>query len=241
MTRRCTEWASLLLIAVMLMAGCGSRPDTNPPADPATLTPTPTLDLPEAAAGLDDLEGYTASLTVTFDGGAEEWSETYTMIANSREGPRQLTYEASEGHEVLLPSGMIMAEVGGILYQHTPNGACAISAISAISPEEGPSELHAVWEPALRLPPIHGAEAISAGDLAGVFTTHYSFDEDALEGDGITDADGEVWVAVEGGQVIGYALTVEDAAGTTTYDYALSGIGETLPIDVPDGCPEGVP
>lgn len=238
MTRRCTGWASLILILTAGLAGCGSRPNAPTPADPATPAPSPTLDLPDPAVGLDDLDGYTASLTITFDGGADQWSESYIMVANQLDGTCQLTHDASEGHEGLMPGGMTMVEIGGVLYQRTADGACAISAISQ---EEGPSELHAVWEPALRLPPISGAEAVSAGELAGVFTTHYTFDEDALSGEGITRAGGDVWVAVEGGAVVGYALTVEDAGGTTIYDYALTGIGETPRIDIPDGCPEGLP
>ena len=220
-------------------------PDSGAPtALPEELFGIGPFNLPDPAAGLADLAGYQAALTMAFDGTRDgaplKWTKTYTLLA-AREPPARLLTIARDGG---LPdtSPVWLAEAGGTAYDRRPEQGCLAS---ALGPEGGPA---AALEPAAMLTGVLGAQEAGQETVNDVPANHYAFDERALGQLGLAKASGEVWVAAEGGYVVRYlSSTTGDAdffgagtAGTLALDYELTGAGQPPAIVIPADCPAGL-
>jgi hypothetical protein len=207
-----------------------------------TFGPGP-FDLGDPAAGLADLPGYTATLTVTFDGTrdgtAEGWSRTHTLAVSGEPAARLLTVAASGSPEDAELNGTIFLEMGGAFYERPADGPCTASA--AVEGDPTLADL------APSLPGVIGADEAGTETVDGVEANHYTFDERALGMADFAEATGEVWVAAEGGYVLRYTLEEQGGAdffgegveGTVTWDYTLD---PTAPAAIapPDDCPPGL-
>ncbi len=248
----------LLLLAVLLACNAipGSAPDnatpSSPPADSdqqkitiesdTDYGPGP-FELTDTKVGLSDLSGYTATLTITFDGtrdgNAEKWSKTYTMLATKDPQARQWTIEKSGNGSNL--ESVFLAELGGLDYERRGEGAC-----TATVTQEG-NPLMGRLEPASFLSAVIGAEESGSDTVNDVAANHYTFDQRALGEDGLTESTGELWAASEGGYIVKYLLTRRGQAeyfgegieGTQTLDYELTDLNQPVTIELPDDCPPG--
>lgn len=216
----------------------------------------------DPAAGLDALDSYRATLTVSFDGTADgeasQWTRTRT-ITKANNPP--LLIEQIEG---ALPAGeplpaptvkgtqeppaledpvTLIAVIEGTVYEVDAGGGCISY---PVTDEALPGEPSATRHPAAVLPPVYGAEQSGMETVSGIETTHAAFGAPALGMPGITDAQGEVWVAGDG-LVMRYHLTVtagpdvlgEGSEGTISYEYEVNEINPVVAADLPISCPQG--
>jgi hypothetical protein len=242
------RWTITLVLFLLIAAGCGQpapaqstsqTPEASTSSE-ITFGPGP-FDLFDPAAGLPELSGYRATLTLSFDGTRdgkpEQWTRTYEMRTSQDPPARQLTIEGSE----VAPAEQWMAEVSGVLYELNEQGGC----IASLSPEGG--LLAQQWEPVSFLSGVIGAEEEGAETANGVPAKHYTFDQRALGQDGLTESTGEVWVA-DVGYVVKYVLTTQGEAkyfgegieGTLTHDYTLTEIDQPAAVELPEDCPPGL-
>lgn len=201
------------------------------------------FELTDTKAGLSDLSGYTATLTITFDGtragNAEKWSKTYTMLASKDPQARQWTIEKSGNGSNL--ESVFLAEMGGLDYERRGEKACNATAV-----QEG-NTLTERLEPASFLSAVIGAEVAGTDTVNDVAANHYTFDQRALGEDGLTESTGELWTASEGDYIVKYLLTRKGKAeyfgegieGTLTLDYELTDPNQPVTIELPDDCPPG--
>jgi len=201
------------------------------------------FELPDPKVGLTDLSGYTATLTMAFDGtrggNAEKWSKTYTMLAAKDPQARQWTIEKSRNGSNL--ESVFVAEIDGLDYERRGENACTATAL-----REG-NTLSERLEPTAFLSPVIGAEEAGTDRVNEVAANRYTFDQRALGEQDLTEATGEMWVASEGGYIVRYLLTRkagtdyfgEGIEGTITLSYELTNPNQPVTIELPDDCPPG--
>jgi hypothetical protein len=194
--------------------------------------------------GLAELSGYKATLTFTFDGTgdgkAQKWSKIYTMVVTKDPAARQLSIKNTGDMPDLDP--VFLAEMDGVDYERHGQNACNASVI-----QEGDS-LGDRLEPALFLPSVIGADEAGTATVNKQAAAHYTFDQRALDEEGLTEASGELWVAAQGDFVVKFLLTRKAKAdyfgdgleGTLTLDYELTDVNQKVTITLPDDCPPGL-
>lgn len=198
------------------------------------------FDLTDPRVGLADLANYEQTLVVSFqgtrDGQPHQWSQTQTLLHRGEPLESMLTIESSG--DLVSVDPVAVAETTGVLYQSYRDGSCSGE---LINPEDS---FLLPQEPANLLSGLLGAEEAGTEPVNNVAAIHYTFDERAMAESGRAETDGEVWVAVDGGQVLKYLRnTTADAAyfgggveGTITWAYDLTGIDEQPEIVLPRGC-----
>jgi hypothetical protein len=260
----------LLLLVSLLASGCSSAGDettpdreqiTQPGGEQATqpsqgIQPSGTtqpsviyvdlelgpgsFDLTNPRAGLADLSSYQQTLNVSFvgtrDGQPHEWSQTQSLLHAEEPWASILTIES--GGDVVAADPAVVAETAGILYQSYRDGSCTGE---FLDPEDS---ILAFREPAGLLAGLLGAEESGPDTANDVAALHFTFDERAMAESGRAETEGEVWVAVDGGQVVRYVRTTtadatyfgEGVEGTITWAYDLTGIDGLYEIILPPGC-----
>jgi hypothetical protein len=198
--------------------------------------------LTDTLVALTSLSGYTATLTLSFEGThggqPQKWSKTGIMLARQQPAARQYTLKFAGD----VSPGLFLAEADGAAYERRGEQPCTAT---ALMPQAGLSER---FEPAGSLSPIVGADEAGTETINGVLAKHYTFDERALARSGFTKSMGEVWVAAEGAYIVKYTLTTKagaeffgpDTEGTLTWDYELTGANQPVTIEVPQDCPAGL-
>jgi len=199
--------------------------------------------LADPRVGLDSLPSYRATLVVSFDGteagGPRRWTSTSELLRSSDPELTQVTVEQSGALPPAQPA--FAAEDGALTYIVEDDLGCIAS---PVDPE---AALRARSEPARELAGVIGAEEAGHQTVSGVQADGYSFDERALGLAGVADADGQVWIASDGGFVVRYSLSIKGDAGffggttsgTQTWDYQLADIGVPVAIRLPADCPPG--
>ncbi len=231
-----------------LPAGGNNTPagDANTSAPAASRGPG-SFDLTTASTGLEPLEAYQATLRTSFTGTASgapsSWSKTYTLAVSRVRQARLLNIADDTTNPDESLNGWITGQLDGLVY--TRLGSTDPCSASFLSADNTPD----ILELAQMLPPATGAEVENAQEtLAGAAVTHYRFDERAVSLAGIGTAQGEIWVANEGGFVVKYSLQIQsdkgifdaDQTGTMTWDYELNSINQAFEITLPQDCPAGM-
>ena len=200
--------------------------------------------LTDPRIGLSSLSSYKSAITITFDGtldgAAVSWKKAYSMVATSEPHARQWTIERSGS--AIQPISEFKAELGGLDYASSAQGACTANLVDADHLLADQLEL------ATFLPAVIGAEDAGADTVNGIVASHYTFDESALIEAGWTETSGEVWVASDGGYIVKYTLTGkgdehalgEGIQGTQTIDYELTEPNAAAAIQLPEDCPPGM-
>jgi hypothetical protein len=91
---------------------------------------------------------------------------------------------------------------------------------------------------------VGAAKLADEPDLGGIATQHYTFNATSLSLPEGTIANGEVWIAKNGGYVVKYMLEITGAdaffgkgiQGTRQVEYSLSGVGANPEVVYPTGC-----
>jgi hypothetical protein len=205
------------------------------------------FDLPDPTTGLSELASYHASLTVTFtgtrDGQPDSWTLTRLLTVGRDPSVRQLDEEQTGA----APHRWFRADVGVFRYERADEGPCATTVLDAPdAPPPGAVPSDAA-EPAGLLSGFLGAQEVAAEEIDGIATIHYTFDDRALGSLDPASSIGDAWIATDGGYVVRYTLTTEGGAawlgpgaqGVSTFDYALTSVGQPVTVVVPPDCPIG--
>lgn len=207
----------VLLILAAISLACG-LPAANQPA--TIVSPEKTaaagaqpasapgdFNLPDAGIGLDALDGYTGILTTTYSGTRSGVPYQSTAALTHQVGSNPVAASLT----TLVGSGtgsqdisMTAAEIAGITYLYSgPEQPC-----QAFSKDLNP-ETFAMPNAPAQLPAVTGAEVVGEENMNGILAKHYHFDQRSLADypAGIT-ASGDLWLAVQGGWVVRYDLTL---------------------------------
>lgn len=194
--------------------------------------------------GLADLASYNATLTQSFAGTEAgqpaNWSITSVMVDGGKDVGRHFTVATNGDNAPADPTDVW--ERNAVIYRAADNENC--SGRQA----EDDELLSATSEPASLLPAVVGADGAGEEDIDGVTASHFTFDQRAIGLDGLADASGELWLAIDGGYLVRYRLTITGGSeyfgpagqGTLTYDYQLSDVNLPLDIGLPAECPAGL-
>lgn len=195
---------------------------------------------PDPSAGLADLSAYTTTLTLRFQGiiSGQPYtsSTTYVTLATKNPTARQVTIERSRA--TTKPETVWIAETDGVRYTIKNGQSCSAQEIVSGS---------SLPDPTFALDSVTGAVKSGSDSVNGVPGNHYTFDQRALGQDGLTQADGDLWVASQGGYLLRYQLTrngQEDyygqgITGTETISYALTLPTKPIAVEIPPDCPSG--
>jgi len=196
--------------------------------------------LNDPQVGLDSLEDYTASLTVSFKGTQAGQLADQTDSYVQSEWPKLLAQFTSihttddSGAQVVLLSGAVG---DAQYYQADPASPCTVEWGAAAG---GPAD----FQPAVFLPAVTTSKLADEQTLDGVATRHYTFDATSLGLPSDATASGEVWIAKDRGYVMKYVLDITGAdsvfgtgiSGTRHLEYTLSEIGAHAQVVYPAGC-----
>ncbi len=230
-----------LVVAALIASACSLG--TGSGSDEAS-------DVFRATHGLDTLAAYRAVYRVAFDGqqGGEtaQWTETYTLSVLREPAVRALSVEwTGRDESVTADIPVFAADLGNVLYWRVgPSDAC-LSTYASTEPAN-PGDLGGqIPELAERLPRVPQWEA--SGDpepVNGIQAQRYTFDSVDLGAGGEAEAQGQVWMAGEGGYVARLRLVMQvdpsqvgpDTRGTFTIDYDLGPIDESIDAVLPQDC-----
>jgi hypothetical protein len=199
--------------------------------------------LDDPSVGLDQLSSYRATLVINFQGSrngqAEEWSKSLEMTASRGEEPfRQVNFSANGADA----DQHFMADANRLRYEKIDSGECSADILEDYDPIE------ADWEPAQMLFPLQGVAEAQVETINGIEANHYAFDASAMGESKLVEAQGEIWVAVDGGYVVKYTVTKKGGEayfgpgleGSITWDYSLNDIDQPVALELPEGCPMGL-
>ena len=224
-------------------ASTDAAPESGAAVGEAELGPGD-FNLLEPATGLADLASYKATLILSFEGSQydepQQWTKTYVLLAARDPATRQLTLEKEGDLGDLAPE--FWAERDGVAYAWGGEQGCRASALA-----DGPSLIERL-EPAAMLDGVLGADAAGNETINGLAADHYTFDERAFGNLGLAEADGELWLAAEGGFVVRYLLNTTAGAdyfgdgleGTLTWDYELTDANQAPAFELHADCPAGM-
>jgi hypothetical protein len=196
-----------------------------------------TFNLDQPAIGLDKLPGYKNSLVSSFKGtlDGKDYQTSATSSRSVTVSPAdfvaEMDYSASDANAFHLLTGKIGDQQ---LYKPSKDAPCQTTV------EASSDGLGDIPDPVLQLYPIKGAEQVGDETLGEIAATHYKFDQRALQ---LTQgtADGNFWVAKEGGWVVKYSLHIQAPAGVLgakmageqTLEYQAAPIQT---VSLPEGC-----
>ncbi len=230
-------------------AGAPAAEATQPP--PPEVEPTPaeeTFQAEKVTEGLATLKSYRATFTMAFEGTQEgkpvQWTFEMKMEATKDPVASRLTYMGSGTEDASKLSGFEIVQVGDMQYMKFGEGAGNCIASSA---GEQTSEVGEIFKPDDILGGLSNARRAGPDQtINGVRARHYTFDEKALLGlSGLTRAQGEAWVAVDGNYVVKYTLTAEgrdvlfgkpNTEGKLTWTYEVTDINQAFEITPPADC-----
>ena len=196
--------------------------------------------LDDPQAGLDGLDNYHASLTISFtgtqDGQSLERTDTYLQTIWSAQAAQFTTIATTDdsgGSSFLLAGAVGEAQY----FQADQNSSCTVSWGPAAG---GPSE----FRPASLLLTVESAQLVDEQTLDGIATRHYSFDGTALGLPEDATANGEAWIAMDGDFVVKYVLDItggesmfgDGVQGTQHTEYVLSEVNAQPEVVYPAGC-----
>jgi len=220
----------------LLLGACHPAEGTQTaPTDQPAVQSAGNFDLPDPAAGLNSLTGYRQTLTIstsgTLDGKAYESIQT---LERTSIGDNELV-NISETTTGSTPVNLLYAIVDGYRYSLENK-----EPLCRAAPQE--AETNLLPNPASQLPSISGAADDGTDTINDIAALRYTFDEtNVSRRSGKNDhANGDLWVAEEGGYLVKYLLTAdlssENFTGTRSWSYELLPLTANDSIQLPDPC-----
>jgi hypothetical protein len=226
----------LVLIFAFTLCSCQSDPNIqSASSEPSSTASGGDLDLSDPTVGLKDLSNYSQTLTIsakgTLNGKPYESNET---LQRTSAGENEMV-DINDSTTDNSPVDFQYARIDGYRYSIDGEGSpCQIAPIK--------DEKDSLADPASRLPAVHAAVKIGSEEINGVAVLHYKFDETNVKRQsGKNDhAQGEFWMAEDGGYLVKYELSAEISSdtftGTRRWSYELNpSIGEDA-VRLPDSC-----
>lgn len=245
-----------LMLACRLGRGGEATPTELPSGDEEITQPTAAItedELPTAEAatgededlslasiteGLDGLESYVSHISIRYsgetdDGATEEALEMDVEFVRDPHAER-VTVRTAESD-----GAVEFIQIGDRQYFVLGEDQCMSS---SVGDEEAFSA--GIPSPDEMFGGLSGAHRVLPDETVnGVLAQHYTFDKAALENaSDVTWAEGEAWVAVDGGYVVRFAMRAEGKEPTTGHEgqyeivYDLEQVNAPLDIQAPAGC-----
>jgi hypothetical protein len=195
--------------------------------------------LPDPSIGLDTLQSFSQSLSISFtgtqDGNTLAFTDSYHQDLN-RERNTQFTISDITNSEGIQEK-IIGGNAGEAYYSKVGDDKCQVSwgdRAEGIEP----------FVPAKLLPPLLAANEAGLEEINGVQTRRYEFNTVSLDYPSNTAVDGQVWLAEGGGYVVKFTMHIQDddgyfgegVKGEQVYDYELSQINALSGPELPEGC-----
>lgn len=230
---------------------------TEKPAQPAVDTPesgtaqakTDTIDLKDVTSGLDSLDSYQSTFTMSFEGKDDSGqpktgSTTFTEDFVKNPPAKRTTITGFGGMLSGTPeakpedTAMQTIEVGG--KQYFKMGTICSQSASSDSPQA-----QATFNPSDVMGGIRGAQLVGNETVNGVPTAHYKSDVKDLAVLGYLNAQGEFWIAQPGNFVVKYTFEAtgkdrfmgnSNSEGTIKWVYEVKQINQPIDIQPPANC-----
>jgi hypothetical protein len=197
------------------------------------------ISLSSVTSGLQNLDSYRGHFEMTFErsGGEEEGEWVMEMDIEQVREPfaQRITIM---GGEVGLGEGFESVQIGDQQYIVFGEGQC----ISTSASEEDPIDME-MFQIDDAIGGLESASRVLPDEMVNdILCRHYVFDETSLGWGTFSSAEGEVWVAVDGGYVVKYTLQAEgqnpvtNEEGTLEWSYDISDVNQSILIEPPAGC-----
>jgi hypothetical protein len=235
----CQQTGGTLIKTVPSKEGSQGSPTEQKAQTAAQTNPassaTGDFNLPILDVGLETLESYSQSYSFsmkgTYQGQPHESSEKIDRVVNSDSETNQVI-STTTGEQ---PFFLQFVRLGNYVYTQEKEAQPCRATDRA--DKEGVD-----LNPVNQLPTVSGGVEVGQESVGAIPAVHYRFDENAVRKQSGKNgkAQGDVWVAVDGGQVLNYQLTVEikdgDFLGTKSWTYELQEIDQNLTVQLPKGC-----
>ncbi len=226
--------------------------DQQPPADSNNSNATDLLELTDVTEGLNSLNSYESTFTMSFKGTDNGQPKEWTWATTEqfvKDPPAKHTTISGMGTDATgQDSSIETIEVGDKTYSRF--GTICASSDSTEAPTANTG-----FTPASVIGDIKAAQLLGTDNVNGVSAQHYAVDINSLTALGAyTNGKSEVWVAQPGNFVVKYSFeaTGKDAffgggantEGTIKWEYELKSVNQPIVIEPPKDCggaPEDIP
>lgn len=191
-------------------------------------------------SGLERLDSYRGYMRMAFESDASSESDQWTMemdIEYVREPFAQRIAIYGGGIAGVGEGGMESVQIGDQQYAVFGDQCVSTSADTDEAMDTEIFELDDV------MGGLDNARRVLPDETAnGILCRHYVFDETAVAWATLTQAEGEAWIAVDGGYVVKYTLVAEGTdptsqqEGHVEWEYELLDVNVPITIEPPAGC-----
>jgi hypothetical protein len=224
----------------------------QPPADSNNSTATDLLELTDVTEGLNSLNSYESTFTMSFKGTDNGQPKEWTWAVTEqfvKDPPAKHTTMSGMGTDATgQDSSIETIEVGGKSYSRF--GTICASSDSTDAPTANTG-----FTPSSVIGDIKAAQLLGTDNINGVSAQHYAVDINSLTALGAyTNGKSEVWVAQPGNFVVKYSFEATgkdtffgggtDTEGTIKWVYELKSVNQPIVIEPPKDCggaPEDIP
>jgi hypothetical protein len=225
--------------------------ESKPSGSTGAATGGETRDIKDISGSLDSLKSYRLRFTFSFDGKDDQGQPqqggmefVQEIITGSKD--QHIRWSATGDAAASSPQRAFeFFQVGGTSYIYSAEGQGAQKCVGMTSGQDT-GNLGAAFKPSDVVGGLEKAKLVGKGEtINGVVTDRYSFDENALSFGTFASAQGEAWIAQDGGFLVKYIgtatgknsfLTSKSAEGTFTWEYNLTDANKVGAIDLPKEC-----
>jgi hypothetical protein len=210
-----------------------------------------TRDIKDIGGSLDSLKSYRLHFSFGFDGKDDQGKPqkggmefVQEIVTGSKD--QHIRWSATGDAAANSPqSAFEFFQVGGTTYIYTAEGQEAQKCVGMTSGQDA-GNMAAAFKPSDMIGGLEQAKLVGKGETVnGVVADRYSFDQNALSFGTFASAQGEVWIAQDGGFLVKYVgtatgkntfLSSKSAEGTFTWEYNLTDANQVGAIDLPKEC-----
>jgi hypothetical protein len=224
--------------------------ESKPSGSTGAATDGETRDIQDISGSLDGLASYRLQFSFAFDGKDEQGKPqkggmefVQEIIKGSND--QHIRWSASGDAANTSQGSFEFFTIGGTSYIYSAEGRSAQKCVGMTSGQDS-GNLGAAFKPADVIGGLERAKLVGKGETVnGVVADRYSFDQNALSFGSFASAQGEAWIAQDGGFLVKYVgtatgknsfLSSKSAEGTFTWEYNLTDANKIGAIELPKEC-----
>jgi hypothetical protein len=225
--------------------------ESKPSGSTGAATDGETRDIKDISGSLDSLKSYRLRFTFSFDGKDDQGKPqqggmefVQEIITSSKD--QHIRWSATGDAAANSPQRAFeFFQVGGTSYIYSAEGQATQKCVGMTSGQDTGS-MGAAFKPSDVVGGLEHAKLVGKGETVnGVVTDRYSFDQNALSFGTFASAQGDAWIAQDGGFLVKYVgtatgknsfLTSKSAEGTFIWEYNLTDANKVGAIDLPKEC-----
>jgi hypothetical protein len=224
--------------------------ESKPAGSTGAATDGETRDIKDIGGSLDDLNSYRLQFSFSFDGkdeqgkpqkGGMEFVQEIIKGSNDQHIRWAATGDAANSTQ----GSFEFFQVGGTSYIYSAEGQGAQKCVGMTSGQDS-GNMGAAFKPSDVIGGLERAKLVGKGETVnGVVADHYTFDQNALSFGTFASAQGDAWIAQDGGFLVKYIGTAtgkdsfmsnKSAEGTFTWEYNLTDANKVGAIALPKDC-----